>query len=94
MAEEIQRTTVTPTEDGSVVQLHISDALPGDESASFVLQLSVSLPKYGEALLFAHVQREALRVAGRVVSHHLEMLAREIGTTDRHLEPLLKGQRP
>ena len=87
MAEEIQRTTVTPTEDGSVVQLHISDAPPDDESASFVLQLSVSLPRYKGALLFAQVQREAIRMAQDVLSHHLQELAQEIGPTEFDVNP-------
>ena len=92
MDAEIRQTTVTPTEGGSVVQLHISDRKPDDESASFVLQLSVSLPKYEEALLLAQAQREAMRTAQAVLSHHLETLARNIRATGANLKPALKGE--
>lgn len=86
MATEIQRTTITPAADGDVVELHISDALLGNESATIVLGITVRIPKFRPPLL-SHVQREAVGIAVNVLSEHLEDLARQIRSVDGDLRP-------
>lgn len=59
MSVEIRQSIVTPAIDGSVVQLHISDAPPDDASASLRLILTVKLPSY-EMPLLTQLQREVM----------------------------------
>ena len=78
MPIELRETVVTPTEDGgSVVQLHISDAPPDDESAAFVLNIVVKLLPY-ETPLLLHVQREAISKAQDALSPILQGMGRQI----------------
>lgn len=87
MSVEIHETIVTPSPDGDVVQIHISDAPPGDESAKIVLRLTVAIPKSPAPLLF-HVQRQAIEVASKVLGEHLHALAKEIVEKGgRNLDP-------
>lgn len=86
MNVEIRETIVTAKHDKDVVQLHISDAPPGDESAEIVLRLTVPIPR-SPAPLLAHVQREAIEVASKVLSNHLQALAQQIGNAGRDLDP-------
>ena len=74
MPVEIRETTITPAQDGIVVQLHISDAPPDDESVGIALQLTAKLPKSQNPLL-AKVQRDAMKVAQEALSHLLRALA-------------------
>lgn len=86
MTIKIYRTTVTPAGDGEVVQLHISDAPPGDESASFVLDITARVPTF-ESPLLLHVQREAMDKAQKVLSNYLRELAERIQRGDADLHP-------
>lgn len=86
MPVEIRETIVTPESDKDVVQLHISDARLGDESAEIVLRLTVPIPK-SPVPLVAHVQRQAIEVASKVLSEHLLSLAKQIGRSGRDLDP-------
>ena len=82
MDVEIRRTSVTPTDGGSVVQLHISDAPPDAESPSFDLQMSVFLPEYEREILLAQWQREAMKVTQGVLSRLLQELAAALQERD------------
>ena len=87
---EIRETTATPDADGSVVQLHISDAPPLSESPGIRLQLSVKIPAY-ETPLLAHLQREVMKRAKDVLEALLQKLASEIQhQPDNELNPKLK----
>ena len=86
MPVEIRETIVTPTEGGDVVRLHISDAPPGDESATIALALTVQIPR-SPAPLLAHVQRVAIDLASKVLSEQLQTLANQIGHGGRQLDP-------
>jgi hypothetical protein len=89
----IRRTTVTPDNDGSVVQLHISDMPPEAESAKTVIQLSLHLPAYRPPLLLTHIQRETMIAAQETLSALLQALADEIGETRQiELRPKIKSQ--
>lgn len=85
MPVEILETTVSETAEATVVQLFVSDAPRDETGATFRLQLMATLPLYREPLLM-HVQREALKVAQREISEHLQNLANAIGAQHR-LEP-------
>jgi hypothetical protein len=80
MAIEIRETIVTPTVGGDVVQLHISDAPLGDESASFVLTLQTTVEPFENPML-AHLQIEAMHYADEALtalgSHLHEDLKRQ-----------------
>lgn len=86
----IHRTTVTAGKDGDVVQLHISDAPPGDASASFVLQVTVQIASLQSPLL-AQVQREAMKQAEDVLQKLSQEAAKDIRWTELDLEPIKKG---
>lgn len=75
MSVEIRETMITHAQDVDVVQLHISDALPGDESAEIVLRLTVPIPK-NETIRVMHAQRDAMKIA----QDHLSNLLRELAT--------------
>jgi len=66
MEIEIRETIVTPKADDAVVQLHISDRKLEDESASFVLRLSVEISPMHDAQL-STIQREALKRARKAL---------------------------
>lgn len=66
MSIEIRETIVTPMENGYGVQLRISDVTSEDESAAFVLRLSVQIPKTATDQLFL-IEREALAAGNRVL---------------------------
>jgi hypothetical protein len=92
MSAEIRRTTVTPTEGGSVVHVHISDAPLEAPFASIDIQMTVSLPEYEPAILLAHAQRQAILTAQAALREHAQRLASEIGSADvPDLEPRVKG---
>ena len=63
MAVEIRQTTIESAKDMDVVQLYISDAERGDESASFVLEFQARLPKRDGASVLEQIQRDALKIA-------------------------------
>lgn len=83
----IHRTTIAPTADGTYVQLYISDAPVEAETAKTVVQITVSLPKYAEALFFEQAQREAMQAVQQILSEHLQRLAGKIQGTDVRLRP-------
>jgi hypothetical protein len=93
MDVEIYSTTVTPTAAGSVVQLYVSDAPLEAQSASIVVQMTVSLPEYEGAILLAQAQREAIVKAQAVLREQAQKLANEIGKYDfpPSLEPQVKS---
>jgi len=94
MKATIHRTTVAPTERGSIVQLYISDAALEAETAENSLQLTISLPKYAGPILLAQAQREAIRTAQEMLRQQADCLVQEIGETDLDPKPLplvLKG---
>lgn len=66
MAIEIRETLVTPAKGALRVQLRISDAPLDDESAAFVLSLSVQIPTSPDAQL-SMIQREALKVGSQAL---------------------------
>jgi|GEM_PF-1890971 len=78
MPVEIRRTTVTPTANGSVVHVHISDAPLEAPAEEIELQMTVSLPKYGRAILIEEAQRAAMRRSQRVLTGLLQQLMNEI----------------
>jgi hypothetical protein len=77
MTIEIRKTIVTPTADGDLIQLHISDAPPDDESATFVLQIVAKMPPL-EPCLLAQMQREAMTTAQDALTPILQDLAAQI----------------
>lgn len=87
MSAEIRRTTVTPTEGGSVVQLHISDAPLEAPFEAIELQMTVSLPRYEKAILVEQAQREAMKRAQDVLSSLLQQLAAALNERGFSLEP-------
>lgn len=87
MNAEIRRTTVTPTEGGNVVHVHISDAPLEAPFASIDLQMTVSLPRYAQALMIEQAQREVMRVVQDVLSDLLQPLAAKIQNTEVRLSP-------
>lgn len=87
MDADIRRTTVTPTEGGNVVHVHISDAPLEAPFASIELQMTVLLPRYAQALMVEQAQREAMSVAQGVLSDHLQRLAARIQNTEVRLHP-------
>jgi hypothetical protein len=92
MDAAIYSTTVTAKPDGgSVVQLYISDAPLGAETASIVVQMTVSLPEYERAILLAEAQREAIKAAQEVLSSRLQELAPGIQAIFSNLRPAAKG---
>jgi hypothetical protein len=91
MDATIRRTTVEPTEGGSAVHVHISDAPLGEPFEAIELQMTVSLPEFEDGVLLAQMQREALLAAREVLSGHLEALAKEIHYTAGNLRPKVKG---
>jgi hypothetical protein len=90
MTVKIHRTTVTPAEDGEVVQLYVSDAPPGDVSASFVLDITARVPTF-ESPLLLHVQREAMDKAQKVLSEYLRELADRITRGGADLHPRVRS---
>ena len=90
MAIEIRETIVTPAQDGDVVQLHISDAPPGDEFSAFDLHLTVKIPKFQAALLL-HVQREAISIASDYLYGQAQEMAATIRQSGRDPRPVVKG---
>lgn len=87
MAVEIRETTVTPKGETQLVQLHISDAPPDDESAETVLLLSVHLPNY-KVPRFGQIQREAMKAAQDHLTEILQSMARELTKAGSPLDPL------
>jgi hypothetical protein len=86
MPIEIRETTVSPAgEDLDVVQLHISDAAPDDEAATFVLKIHATVrPLRGPTL--AHVQRQAMLAASEAITPIFQGLARQITNDGGALE--------
>ena len=89
MTVKIYRTTVTPARDGDVVSLHISDAPPGDESASFVLEITARIPTF-ESPLLLHAQREAMSKAQSELSGYLQETAEQIRRAGADLHPKVR----
>jgi hypothetical protein len=89
----IRETIVTPGgEDQDVVQLHISDAPPDDESATFVLKILATVrPLRGPTL--AHVQRQAMQTVSEALTPIFQELAREITNSGYVLELAPKNPR-
>jgi hypothetical protein len=85
MPIELRETTITPCDGGQIVQLHISDAPPDDESATFVVKILAKLPSY-ETPLLLHVQREAISMAQDSLTPILQEMASQI--TNKAGKPL------
>jgi len=81
MSVEIRRTTVSPTEGGSVVQLHISDAPLEEPFEAIEIQMTVSLPKFERAMLVSEAQRSAMKRAQRALTVLLQETLGEIHQT-------------
>ena len=77
MAVEIRETIVTPSKEGDVVELHISDAPRGDESATFVLTLQAKVGPFENPML-VHVQRAAMKRGSEELHDLLKGLAAEL----------------
>jgi hypothetical protein len=92
MSIEIRETTISPDGKGTVVRISISDKPPPFESATMLLQMTVRLPEY-ETPLLAHVQREAVTEADRVLRDLYRNLGEEIGKNQPHLD-LRPRERP
>lgn len=75
MAVELRETTITPAQEGDVVQIYISDAERGDEAAEIVLQFHVRLEKRHRNPLLTQLQRDALKTARDYVGEILQDLA-------------------
>lgn len=89
MTIEIRETIVTPTPRGELVQIHISDAPPDDERASFVLKILARTDAFDTPTL-AHLQREAMKQAQDVLSGILPKMAAEIQSMGYDLNPKKK----
>ncbi len=79
MPIEIRETIVTPATDGDVIQIHISDAPPGDESATFAVRILAKLPLVKTPAV-AQLQREAIEITQGELSQLLQDLAIELQT--------------
>jgi hypothetical protein len=74
----IRETIVTPVDnDHDVVQLHISDAPPGDESATFVVRILAKRHALKVPTL-AQLQRDAMKAAQDAMMPILQGLAKEM----------------
>jgi hypothetical protein len=86
----IQQTIVTPGADGQdVIQLHISDAKLGDESATLVVQILAKVRPLKMPAL-AHIQRQAMEIVQDALSPLLTDLARELQEAGYELRPTSK----
>lgn len=83
MPVEIRETIVTTAPDGEVVQLHISDAPPDDESASFVLTLQAKVGPFENPML-SHLHVAAMTAAADVLNR---MIAEATGALRRQGYP-------
>jgi hypothetical protein len=81
MAVAIRRTTVTPTEGGNVVQLHISDAPLEEPFEAIEIQMTVCLPEFERAILVPEAQRGAMKRAQRALTALLQETLGEIHQT-------------
>jgi hypothetical protein len=87
MPIEIRKTIVTPTDDDhDVIQLHISDAPPDDESATLVVQILVKQPAMLAPAL-GQLQRAAMSAAQDVLTPLLQALAKELQQNGLGLYP-------
>jgi hypothetical protein len=91
MPVEIRETTITPDADGDTIQLRISDAPLGDESASFQLTILATLPPLQTAAL-AQLQREAMKIAQDALTPILKNLASQLQKSGFGLEPRRVGR--
>lgn len=82
MAVEIRQTTIESAKDRDVVQLYISDAPLGDESAEIALQLSVCLPKREAAVILERMQHQALKE----VQSHLSTILIDLAQRAQRIE--------
>lgn len=89
MPIEIRETTVTPNATGCIIQLHISDAPPDDESAAFVLTISAKFPALQTPLL-AQLQRAAMKAAQDALTPLLIELATELKEANQPIDPSRK----
>lgn len=78
MSAKIRRTSVTPTANGSVVHVHISDAPLEEPFEAIEIQMTVSLPKYPRAILVEEAQRAAMRRAQHALTALLQGLLNDI----------------
>lgn len=96
MPIEVRETTVTAGVDYDVVELHISDAEPGDEEASFVLRIHAQIAPMQTPTL-AHLQRAVMEDARNALSSLLQQLASELNQAkynlhaDRRIPPPERG---
>jgi hypothetical protein len=79
MPIQIRETIVTPATDGDVIQLHISDAPPDDESATFAVRILAKLPPVRTPAM-AQIQREVIEKTQSTLSELLVNLASELQT--------------
>ena len=78
MPVAIRETIVTPADgDQDVVQLHISDAKLGDESATFVVRILAKVRPLKMPTM-AHLQRQVMAMTQDALTPILRDLAREI----------------
>ena len=77
MPVTIRETTILAGDGFDVVQLHISDAAPDDEAATFVVKIHARLPQLPTPTV-AHIQRQAMKAADDTLNRILQELAAEI----------------
>jgi hypothetical protein len=93
MPIEIRETIVTPADDDhDIVEIHISDAPPDDESATFVVRI-LSKQRALATPTLAHLQRAAMKIAQDEMTALLRDLARELQQNGQALEPAPKNPR-
>jgi hypothetical protein len=85
----IRETTITPGAGHDVVQLHISDAPPDDESATLRLVLLAKIPSY-QAPALGQLQRAAMKKAHDVLMALLPELAAELKKANVPVDPTPK----
>jgi hypothetical protein len=90
MGIEIRQTIVTPDPDGYLVQLHISDAAPDDEGATFRLVLLAKAPDC-ESPMVAHLQMAAIKEAHVILEILHANLRNELKRGGYMTEPRPRG---
>jgi hypothetical protein len=78
MPIEVRQTIVTPGREGrDAIQIHISDAPPDDESATFVVRILATVDPLKTPTM-AHIQRQVMSMAQDALTPLLRDLAKEI----------------
>jgi hypothetical protein len=84
---KVYETSVTPSDDGSVVQLYISDAPRDSEDGTIRIALTVPIPSY-HVPLFAQIQRVAIDRAISALKSADKELADDLESNNRAGMPI------